>query len=58
MSNLFQRTSSNWARYDKYEWKKDKNGDVLSPECPVDGNDHTIDATRYALSQHLSVLGD
>jgi len=26
MNNLFERTSSNWVRYDKYEWKKDKNG--------------------------------
>ncbi len=24
MSNLFQKTSSNWVRYDKYEWKEDK----------------------------------
>ena len=26
MSNLFRKTSSNWARYDKYEWKEDKEG--------------------------------
>lgn len=26
MSNLFQRTSSNWVRYDKYEWKNDNEG--------------------------------
>ena len=26
MSNLFQKTSSNWVRYDKYEWKEDKEG--------------------------------
>ena len=26
MSNLFQKTSSNWVRYDKYEWKEDKKG--------------------------------
>lgn len=26
MSNLFQQTSSNWVRYDKYEWKEDKEG--------------------------------
>ena len=52
------KTSNVWDEFSLYEWKKDKNGDVLSPECPVDGNDHTIDATRYALSQHLSVLGD
>lgn len=26
MSNLFQKTSSSWVRYDKYEWKEDKEG--------------------------------
>ena len=38
MSNLFQRTSSNWARYDKYEWKEDKEGTLYitpSPDAKV-----------------------
>lgn len=26
MSNLFEKTSSNWVRYSDYEWKKDKSG--------------------------------
>jgi hypothetical protein len=26
MNNLFQKTSSSWARYDKYEWKEDSAG--------------------------------
>lgn len=51
------RTPNAWAEFNLYEWKKDKNGDVLSPECPIDGNDHTIDAARYALSTHLVLLG-
>ena len=51
------RTPNAWSEYNLYEWKKDKDGKVLSPECPIDGNDHTIDASRYAFSQHLSLLG-
>ena len=34
MSNLFQRTSSNWARYDKYEWKEDKEGTLYITPSP------------------------
>ena len=25
MKNLFKHASSSWVRYDRYEWKKDKN---------------------------------
>ena len=38
MSNLFKRTSSNWVRYDKYEWKEDKEGTLYitpSPDAKV-----------------------
>lgn len=38
MSNLFQKTSSNWARYDKYDWKEDKEGTLYitpSPDAKV-----------------------
>ena len=38
MSNLFQKTSSNWVRYDKYEWKEDKEGTLYitpSPDAKV-----------------------
>ena len=34
MSNLFKRTSSNWARYDKYEWKEDKEGTLYITPSP------------------------
>lgn len=51
------RTPNAWEEFSLYEWKKDKNGEVISPACPIDGNDHTIDATRYAISQHIGVLG-
>lgn len=51
------RTPNAWNEFSLYEWNKDKNGAVISPECPVDGNDHTIDASRYALSTHIGILG-
>lgn len=38
MSNLFQKTGSNWVRYDKYEWKEDKEGTLYiipSPDAKV-----------------------
>lgn len=38
MSNLFQKTSSNWAQYDKYEWREDKEGTLYitpSPDAKV-----------------------
>lgn len=34
MSNLFKRTSSNWVRYDKYEWKEDKEGTLYITSAP------------------------
>ncbi len=34
MSNLFQKTSSNWVRYDKYEWKEDKEGALYITPSP------------------------
>lgn len=50
-------TPNVWEEFNLYEWKKDKNGQVISPECPVDYKDHTIDATRYAISRHIGLLG-
>jgi hypothetical protein len=34
MSNLFQKTSSNWVRYDKYEWKEDEEGTLYITPAP------------------------
>ena len=34
MSNLFQKTSSNWVRYDKYEWKEDAEGILYITPAP------------------------
>lgn len=33
-SNLFQKTSSNWVRYDKYEWKEDTEGILYITPAP------------------------
>ena len=38
MSNLFQKTSSSWVQYNKYEWKEDKEGTLYitpSPDAKV-----------------------
>lgn len=50
-------TPNAWEEFNLYEWKKDKDGNTISPEVPVDRNNHLIDATRYALSKHIKVLG-
>ena len=46
-----------WQEFTTYEWKKDRNGEVISPNVPVDGNDHTIDSCRYAISDYFRSLG-
>lgn len=33
-SNLLQKTSSNWVRYDKYEWKEDTEGILYITPAP------------------------
>ena len=49
-------TPNVYREFTQYEWKKDKTGAILSPEQPIEYNDHTIDATRYALQPYLSLL--
>lgn len=39
------------AEFKNYQWKKDKNGDVLP--TPEGGFDHAIDALRYALEREM-----
>jgi len=33
----------------RYKWATDKNGEIIKPEKPNDGNDHALDALRYAV---------
>ena len=52
MSNLFQKTSSNWVRYDKYEWKEDKEGMLYitpSPDAKVSLYNPLKDAEQMVL---------
>ena len=34
MKNLFKHASSSWVRYDRYEWKKDKNNKYYITPAP------------------------
>ena len=34
MKNLFKHASSSWVRYNKYEWKKDKNNKYYIVPAP------------------------
>lgn len=36
----------------RYKWATDKNGETIKPEKPNDGNDHLLDALRYAVYTH------
>lgn len=36
----------------RYKWATDKNGETIKPEKPQDGNDHLLDALRYAVYTH------
>jgi phage terminase large subunit len=40
-----------WERK-RYRWATDKNGDIITPETPQDGNDHALDAIRYGVFTH------
>ena len=49
MINLFKNTSSNWVRYDKYEWKEDKTGTFyVTPEFIT--QDRWIELVHYRLN--------
>lgn len=41
--------------YENYAWKVDKNGDVIAGE-PKGGNDHCMDAVRYAMSYVVPIV--
>lgn len=37
----------------QYQWKKDANGNAVTPPKPVDKNNHLIDALRYAYEDEM-----
>lgn len=51
------KTPNVFREFSNYAWKTDRNtGLPVSPEQPVEFDDHTIDATRYALQPYLDIL--
>lgn len=39
--------------FQQYQWKKDANGNAVSPPKPIDKNNHLIDALRYAYEEDM-----
>lgn len=39
--------------FQQYQWKKDANGNAVTPPKPVDKNNHLIDALRYAYEDEM-----
>lgn len=39
--------------FQQYQWKKDANGNAVTPPKPVDKNNHLIDALRYAYEDDM-----
>jgi phage terminase large subunit len=53
------RRSANILReYRNYLWMTDKDGKLVSPNEPEAGFDHSMDATRYALTSMLDFMDD
>lgn len=50
------RTPITYKEFTEYEYEKDKEGNVISGY--PDKNNHTIDATRYALESHYNKRGN
>lgn len=40
--------------FQQYQWKKDANGNAVTPPKPVDKNNHLIDALRYAYEDDMA----
>ncbi len=53
--SVTKRSSSLLKEYRNYLWDVDKDGKVM-PGIPEDGNDHLLDAVRYAINSLLPVI--
>lgn len=52
----YTRNSSNIKKeYDNYLWRYDRNGQMVSPNIPEQGKDHSMDAVRYGLTSIIRV---
>lgn len=50
--SVTKRSTNLWKEYENYAWFEDKDGNVLPKPKP--GNDHAMDAIRYALNSILA----
>lgn len=48
--SVTRRSVNILKEYRNYLWKTDKDGKYISPNIPEDGNDHMMDAIRYAIT--------
>lgn len=48
-----KRCVNHIKEFQQYQWKRDANGNVVSPPKPVDKNNHLIDALRYAYEDDM-----
>lgn len=53
--SVTKRSASLLKEYRNYLWSVDKNGKIL-PGIPEGGNDHLLDATRYAINSLIPVI--
>jgi len=49
-----KRCVNHIKEFQQYQWKRDANGNVVSPPKPVDKNNHLIDALRYAYEDDMT----
>lgn len=49
-----KRCVNHIKEFQQYQWKKDANGNAVTPPKPVDKNNHLIDALRYAYEDDMS----
>lgn len=47
---ITKRSLKTIKEYRAYQWKKDRNGKIISPPIPADGFDHSMDGIRYAIT--------
>jgi len=53
--SVTQRSVNLIKEYRNYLWESDKDGKLM-PGVPVDGNDHLLDATRYAINSLVPII--
>lgn len=54
--SMTKRSTNLIKEYRNYLWATDRNGKFLTPNEPEGGNDHALDAVRYALSSMVEYM--